>query len=85
MVAFCFGLDGLAWVSADGVSATSGASRAAEVGSGDDVGASGVAVRPSDRGVRPETADADLSRAMAFGIRDCSLEGIDWDDSVEDA
>ena len=69
MVAFCLGFDGVAWSLADGsagvVPVRSGVSLVvAAVGSGDDVGAYGVVVRPSGRVGRPCTAEALLSRAI---------------------
>ena len=58
---------------------SSGASLAAD-GSGDEVGASGVTVRPS-RGGRPCTAEILLSRAMPALE---SLGGVD-EDSIDEA
>lgn len=88
MVAFCFELATPTWAASAGiVPVNSGASVAAGVGSGEEVGASGVAVLPSAivRGGRPWTAEALLNRAMTLG--DCwagSFGGVDLDDSADD-
>ena len=66
MVAFCFGFTDDAGGSARVGVVASGASVTAAVGSGNEVGVSRVTVRPSDRGGRPDTAEADLSRAMTL-------------------
>lgn len=83
MVAFCFGF-GDDWVSAGVVPVNSAVSLAAAGGSGEDVGASGVAVRPRFRGGRPWTAEALLSRAMTLDVRLCSFGGVDRDDSFDE-
>lgn len=84
MVAFCFGL-GEDWASAGVVPVNSVASLVAAGGSGEDVGASGVVVRPRFRGGRPWTAETLLSRAITLDARLCSVGGVDRDDSFEDA
>jgi hypothetical protein len=89
MVAFCFELTSETWAASAGiVPVNSGASVAAGVDSGEEVGAaSGVAVLASAivRGGRPWTAEALLNRAMTLGEGWAgSFEGVDLDDSADD-
>lgn len=84
MVAFCFGV-GEDWASAGVAPVNSVVSLVACGGSGDDVGASGVVVRPRFRGGRPWTAEALLSRAITLDARLRSVGGVDRDDSFDEA
>lgn len=83
MVAFCVNFEG-DWISAGAVPISSGDSVVAVVGSGNDVGASGVTVRAKLRGGRPCTAEALLSRAMTWVVWLGSLGGVDRQVSVEE-
>lgn len=86
MVAFCFCFEGVAWVSAAGMPATSDGILPAVFISGEELNPSGLLVLSTAWSGRCWTADELLSRAMACGVWPAgSFEGVDLLDSVDDA